>query len=353
MNSLVSVIIPAYNCSKFILFAIDSVLEQTYKNFELIVVDDGSTDNTANIVSKYKDKLEYILQDNGGVSKARNTGIINSNGSYIAFLDADDVWEKNKLEIQMKLFEQFGNVDLIFCSFLHTKYGKIVPGRTFQETYNIFREYKINIENIFDYNSTFNCCDNKNYFYWGNIYKYLFLGNFILPSSILLKRNSLSKTGLFDERYRVAEETEFFLRFSKLNTIGFIDCPLLRYEIPESENLSGKKNMEKLIKNALQIQIDSLMANYEEYKKNVRFFESGISTTYCRLAYYYLSEHRRDDARRYAVHAMRMYNRNFMPYMIMLSSLFPNQYLEYLAKIKKLLKEKLKIIQIQFANKKF
>ena len=351
MDSLVSVIIPAYNCSKFINIAIDSVLEQTYKNYELIVVDDGSTDNTADIVSKYNDKLKYILQDNGGVSKARNTGINNSNGSYIALLDADDVWEKDKLEIQMNLFERFGNIDLIFSSFMHTKYGKIIPGRTFQETFNIFIEYKLNMESIFENNSTYILNDKEINFYWGNIYKYLFLGNFILPSSTLFKRNSLSKTGLFNERYRVAEETEFFLRFSKLNTIGFIDCPLLHYEMPESENLSGKNNMEKLIKNALQIQIDSLMANYDEYIKSARFMEKGISTTYCRLAYYYLSEHRRDDARRYAVHAMRMYNRNFMPYMIMLSSLFPNQYLEYLAKIKKLLKEKLKIIQIQFANK--
>jgi len=342
MNSLVSVIIPVYNCSKYILSAIDSVLEQTYKNYELIVVDDGSTDNTADVVLKYKDKIKYILQDNGGVSKARNTGINNANGSYIAFLDADDVWEKNKLEIQMNLFELFGDVDLIFCSFLHTKDGKIVTGKTFQETYNIFREYNIKIKNIFEYNSTFDCCDNKNIFYWGNIYKYLFLGNFILPSSVLLRRNSLSKTGLFDERYRVAEETEFFLRYSKLNTIGFIDCPLLRYEMPESENLSGKKNMEKLIKNALQIQIDSLMANYEEYKKNVRFFETGISTTYCRLAYYYLSEHKKDDARRYAIYAMRMQKRNFMAYMILLASLFPKKYLEYLEKFKQLAKEKSK-----------
>ena len=128
-NSLISVIIPAYNCSKLIPNAIESVLGQTYSNLELIVVDDGSTDNTAEIILNYKNynnNMKYIYQNNGGVSKARNTGIKQSVGEYIAFLDADDIWDKNKLEIQMKVINNCKNIDMIFSSFKNTKNNKIV-----------------------------------------------------------------------------------------------------------------------------------------------------------------------------------------------------------------------------------
>lgn len=332
-NPLITVIIPAYNCSRLINNAIESVLAQTYTNYELIVVDDGSVDDTSEKVAVYRDRLQYVYQTNGGVSKARNTGIRQSRGEYISFLDADDVWEKNKLEIQMHLFEKYSNVYMIFSSFKHIKKNNIIENKKYEDTFNIFKEYKYEIGDIFKNHSTFQYKNNNIEYYWGNIYKYLFLGNFILPSSVVFKKSSLKRVGMLNEAYKVAEETEFFLRFSKYYDVGFINDPLLYYEAPEPDNLSGKKNTERLIKNALKIQIDSIISNQNELETDDMFFK-GISITHSRLAYYYLSEYRMLDSRKYALCGIKTYRRNIMPYMIFIISYIPQSVLNYLLKMK-------------------
>jgi glycosyltransferase involved in cell wall biosynthesis len=331
---MVTVIIPSYNSADIVENAIRSVLAQTYSDYELIVVDDGSTDNTVEHVMKYKDKLRYIHQENGGVSKARNTGIKQSNGSYVAFLDADDVWENNKLEIQMACFKRHTEVDFIFSGFRLKKNKDILKNIKYEDTFNIFKEYWLNMKNIFDFHSSIIHEDIKIEFYWGDIYKYLFLGNFILPSSVIFKKDSLSTSGLLNETYRVAEETEFFLRYSRYNKIGFVDVPLLFYEVPDSENLSGKKNTERLIRNALKIQIDSILENQGVYEKNRGYFDRGLSMTYCRLAYYYLSEYRMSISRKYAVHALKLHKWNIKSYWIFILGFTPKHTLENLAKFK-------------------
>jgi len=111
---MVSVIIPTYNSVKCIRRAIDSVLAQTYSDYEIIVVDDGSTDNTAQVVKSYGGKVRYIYQENAGVSVARNTGIAAAKGQWIAFLDADDEWLPEKLKKQMELLARCS--ELVWCA---------------------------------------------------------------------------------------------------------------------------------------------------------------------------------------------------------------------------------------------
>ena len=119
----VSVIIPAYNASKFIREAINSVLNQTYKDYEIIVVDgrDGSTDNTREIVAEYGDAVRYFRQEDRGLSDARNKGILNSKGEYIAFLDSDDLWSENKLALQVEFLDSHRDVGLVFYDVTHVK----------------------------------------------------------------------------------------------------------------------------------------------------------------------------------------------------------------------------------------
>ena len=102
----VSVIIPTYNRSSVLSRAIDSVLRQSDRDFELIVVDDGSTDNTKNLIEQYSDQITYIYQDNEGVSAARNLGLKHATGEWVAFLDSDDEWKKKKLEKQIAFIEK-------------------------------------------------------------------------------------------------------------------------------------------------------------------------------------------------------------------------------------------------------
>ena len=116
VNELVSVIMPAYNAGKYIADAIDSVIRQTYTAWELIVVDDGSTDNTGNIVKEYLgryDQIKFIQQQQGGQGKARNIALQHAHGEYVAFLDADDYWVPEKLYKQVETMHRT-NADLVF-----------------------------------------------------------------------------------------------------------------------------------------------------------------------------------------------------------------------------------------------
>ena len=109
MNPLVSIVIPAYNASKFIEETIESVKRQKYQNWELIVVNDGSKDNTEDIVSKYvlnDSRIRLINTKNNGVSQARNRGIFETSGQYVAFLDADDVWLPENLLVKIQKLEE-------------------------------------------------------------------------------------------------------------------------------------------------------------------------------------------------------------------------------------------------------
>lgn len=337
-NPLVSVIIPAYKCESVISSAIESVLSQTYENFELIVVDDGSPDNTASVTKKYQNRINYVYQENGGVSKARNTGIGMSKGEYVAFLDADDKWEKSKLELQMKFLKDHPDVKFVFCSFWNTKNGKVVSDKNYKDTFNFFKEYNYDMDDIFKFSSYYEQDSDKVKYYWGNIYDYLFLGNMILPSSVVVKKDSLIYSGLFNENFRVAEETELFLKYSTRNTMGFIKYPLVYYEVPDSNNLSGKSNLEKLMKNALRIQIDSYISNGNRHRKTSYFYFKGISITYSRLAYYYISEYNYRESRRYALYAIKSCKYNMKAYMVWLISFSPKPFLENIARLKRWLK---------------
>lgn len=116
---MVSIIIPAYNAQRFIAETIESVLEQTYTNWELIIIDDGSSDNTKNIVEQYRQndpRIQYYFQENAGVSVARNHGLSKANGEFIALLDADDVWLEENLALKVEVLEQDGNIQWVYSN---------------------------------------------------------------------------------------------------------------------------------------------------------------------------------------------------------------------------------------------
>ena len=112
-SSLVSVIIPVYNCERYIAEAIQSVLSQTYRALEVIIVDDGSTDKSASIVKSFDSSIRYYYQPNRGQAVAMNQGINLAHGDYLAFLDADDLWTKNKTMLQMQAFKVHPAVDIV------------------------------------------------------------------------------------------------------------------------------------------------------------------------------------------------------------------------------------------------
>src|SRR3712207_5607912 len=103
----VSVLIPTYNCARYLSRAIDSVIAQTYKDYEIIVIDDGSTDDTKQVIDRYGNSVKYSYQSNRGLSAARNASIGNSTGELIAYLDADDLWYENRLALGVAFLDQY------------------------------------------------------------------------------------------------------------------------------------------------------------------------------------------------------------------------------------------------------
>ena len=216
MPPLFSVVIPSFNRKPFLKKSIDSVLKQTFKDFELIVVDDGSTDSSILLVSEYTGKgLTYIRTQNRGVSHARNTGINSSRGKYIAFLDSDDTWKKDKLKHVFKYIKNFPEIN-----FFHTEEIWIRQGEELKQN----DKYKR---------------------YSGNIYKYCLPLCSIGMSTIVVKRTLLNKIGLFDENMPVCEDYDFFLRATLENEVKLIPLSLTVKDGGREDQLSNRQGLDE------------------------------------------------------------------------------------------------------------
>lgn len=214
-NPKVSVVIPTYNRAHLISRAIKSVLDQTYKDLEIIVVDDGSTDNTEKIIKSFQDgRIRYIQHNkNKGASAARNTGIKASKGEYIAFQDSDDEWFPDKLEQQIKAFDNASpKVGVIYSGFYRIEDDKktYIPGD------NIVQKE-------------------------GDIHNELLKGNFVGTPAVLIKKECFENIKYFDENIPAFEDWELWIELSKHYLFKYINKPLLRsYSTPNSVNLNSK-----------------------------------------------------------------------------------------------------------------
>lgn len=219
----VSVVIPAYNAAWCVARAIDSVLAQTFQDFELIVVNDGSTDDTARVLAGYGDALKVITQANGGLSQARNTGIGAARGRYVAFLDADDGWLPEKLARQVALME--AHPDLAFCS---TAARLVGPDGTALGEWRHRPSHLPTLEAIFA----------ENAFVAGS------------GSAVLVRREALAKAGGFDTTLRSLEDIDMWMRLAACGAYGCVDEPLALI-LKRPGSMSG--NREVMRQAALQV----------------------------------------------------------------------------------------------------
>jgi len=192
----VDVIIPSYNRSQLLKRAVQSVQNQSYKNWNLLIVDDGSTDGTSDIC--YGEKTTILrLEHNKGVSYARNQGIKKATAEWIAFLDSDDEWLPQKLQKQMEYANRCSQYLLIHCHEIWLKNGKVLN----QKKYHKKQGGRIFIPSVRL------CC--------------------ISPSAALIKRSLFQELGLFREDFPVCEDYELWLRITSRYEVGFLDEPLL------------------------------------------------------------------------------------------------------------------------------
>lgn len=208
IKKLVSVIIPTYNRAHLISEAIESVVNQTYKDLEIIVVDDGSLDNTEKIVRKWQEKDKRIFyikhEKNRGISAARNTGISYSKGDYLAFLDDDDIWLHQKIEVQMKEMMK-SDFDLLFSNLYFWDSKKNTK----------YKAFELNPLSM-----------------GRDVLGILIKKNFGTTSTAFLRKSILKKVGFFDETLPPSEDYDLWLRIVYNGfKIGFIEEPLILYRI--------------------------------------------------------------------------------------------------------------------------
>lgn len=218
MTPKITVVIAAFNAESTLKDTLDSVKAQTFQELEIIVVNDGSTDQTTTILESYSkeyDSLRIVSQKNMGVSRARMNGIYASRGEWVAFLDADDLWMPDKLELQVAELERHSDAVLVFADQIDV-IGEREDSRTNFQQKPPAR---------------------------GRVLAQLFFGNFISTSSVIVKRSAIVDIGGFNPKLRVNEDTDLWLRLSEVGEFCYVDKVLVRRRIL-STSLTRSRQLE-------------------------------------------------------------------------------------------------------------
>lgn len=183
---LITVVIPVYNSEKYISSAIESVLTQTYQNFEIIIINDGSTDNTKRVIESFNDsRIKYIEQKNAGPAAARNKGLENAIGEYIAFLDADDLWKPEKLELQINVFKGHDDICLTYSAL------EVLSSENILIELHSFKNYKRM-----------------------DLVKFLLFDHIAIMPAVMIKKTYLDEVGYFNPGLYTGEDWDLWLRLA-------------------------------------------------------------------------------------------------------------------------------------------
>ena len=260
MNKLVSVIVPVYNRAHLVSETIESILAQTYEPVEIILINDGSTDESLSILKKYEsqfpENIRVIDQKNQGQIAARNNGIKIARGEYVAFLDSDDLWLEEKLERQIPLFEE--GVALVYSG-----------------------------TNIIDENGRTIRIEPADQSISGYIYPQLLVKNRMTGGTVVVTAEVLKQVGVFSSEFKAAENWDLWLRICKLYSARVVSEPLIKYRV-HSQNMSGDGQLMldaklQIIKKHCDIHSkDSVVARYSRqayadyhYRAGLNYFASA------------------------------------------------------------------------------
>ena len=216
LTPLVSVVIPSRNRADMLREALDSVIRQTYREFEVIVVDDGSRDHTRDVASTYDDRIRYIYQESRGRSEARNSGVLASKGEYVAFLDDDDVWYPRKLDLQVAVLDHNRDVDVVYGA-------AVLVGEGSRDLLSAELPPP------------------------DSLLERLISSKWIMPAAasvLMVRRTALERSGLFDRTVEPFEDWELWVRLAASGA-GFAQLrePLAEYRMHESNSLRDREFM--------------------------------------------------------------------------------------------------------------
>lgn len=248
----ISVIIPTFNRAWTLKRAVDSALAQDYPHREIIVVDDGSTDGTRELLAEYKDNIRVLVQENKGVSAARNFGIRESQGSFIALLDSDDAWEPDKLSCQAAFFQANPGAMICQTEEIWIRKGKRV---------NPKKKHKKPSGMIFE--PSLKLC-------------------LVSPSAVMMRKQLFDQKGMFNETFPVCEDYDLWLRISHDTPVYLVDAPLTVKTGGHGDQLSASHSQDKYriqsILNLIESNVlfsDQEQAAINVFKEKCRIFANG------------------------------------------------------------------------------
>ena len=262
-------VIPTFNRAKYISEAIDSVLNQTYKDFEITVVDDGSTDNTKEVLSPYMDRIKYVCQENKGCASARNLGIRNSEGDYLVFLDADDLLEPKKLEVQVPILENNPEVGFVYSD-----------GYDFAEG----DKSKFRLNPAIGRNASSS-----------EFARLFFFNTNVYFTSTLIRRKCLEDVGFFDETLSHHEDGDMLLCIALKWEVRFSNYPSVKQRHHSARKSSNRVGIyEALIKSS-----EKILRLCPDFKKVLgKEADNRIADLHYLLAQAYIRDRKFNEAKR-------------------------------------------------------
>lgn len=259
----VSVVVPAFNAAEYLPPTLDSVINGSYRDFEVIVIDDGSSDRTAEVAAGYGRQVRVIRQPNRGMSASRNRGILEMDSEFVALLDADDVWHPRKLELQVDSLSQWSRAGLSFTEFFCWD-GASLP--VFNTDVDLSIDPKLS----------------------GLIYRHMLLTNFVLPSSALFKYALVDVLGPFLCDDQQTDDWEYFVRASREFEFVKLKAQLVAYR-QSASSLSKRPRPVNVTENMRSslierfglagpdgISVDLEQLTYRRYKSNRDFADAHV-----------------------------------------------------------------------------
>lgn len=278
---MISVIIPCYNSAHMVSHTLDSVLNSTHKDCEIILVNDGSNDNLSVVISRYleNNRIKYIEQENKGLPGARNTGIRNAKGQYLVFLDADDIIGPEKLSIQKKYLDENPSIDIVYSN-----------SEWFIED-DINNTHKVNFP-----------------VYTQDILGKLIYGNFIHVNSVMVRKEAVEKAGLFDENLRELEDWDLWLRLALGGSkFGFTPGVHSKVRIRKGSMTSNQKKMNETMIKVLEKTINQIHTINPKNKSTL------LSAAYRAIAIYKLQANQRSGYLRFLCRTFYQQGIGFAP----------------------------------------
>ena len=307
MQELVSIIVALYNSSELIFNTFDRLINQTYQNIEIILVDDGSKDNTFEIVSNFEKKFSNVFsyrKENSGVAATRNFGIKKANGKYIAFCDHDDLWKLDKLEKQMKLFKVNNDVAIVYS------YVKLIN----KNGIVLVQQNPVNA-------------------YQGDVLDKIVIDNFIPFSSAIVKKNCLDEIGVFHESREMhgSDDRNLWMRISTKYKVRCYKEALVDIVV-HGNNYS--LNEEKMLNSGL-ICLDNFWTRYPKLKKaNKSLFKRSYAELYWQFGKTFFFKNNFKMSRKCMMNTVQFRSLYIKAYIYILFSIMPISVVNFIREVR-------------------